>query len=458
VASERLTRQFGGRAARQGFVGVLAEVYDECEFDELNVVAARTSGVAAIPLLQKQRSLADQNKRRFADRLSTIKSFFLDKYVSYTQQENNPGVDLNRKWAACLSNMDIAWQHLIMQNYFKKKAVEAKVDETAVLTNCTLELIRKTLKDWNSLVSNDAYYMRPKQIEEIILQQNVNTKTAELTEVPYYSTLHINDVSAAKRYIDYSTLFVTLDIGDDTQKLSLQQFLDQKRIQLTFECLGQLFDEEFDQNQPIGSLQQAFSNLISKVFMGKPPIPYRKKLLEILAIGRWSKNEELQVKLSDMFLTCMAEFIYTKLFECKSLSETTDVSRTILNTALKPVQKIEALLELLRNTLKEQRELKEEEFKKMNVFESTLANLVTAYFGEDVLEVLDKLIAIADIPFTRQPDELVKALTDAESSVLYKDSWCVMFNSTRTNEKLLNAGEEVDANNPEHKPWSYVSV
>jgi hypothetical protein len=454
VASERLMRQFAGRGARQGHIGFFLMVLDENEFDELLTVADRTLGLEAVHLLQQQRAQADRSRRRFADRLGEVKSYFFDKYVAFMQDDKNQDVDLNRKWAACLSNMDIEWHRLMTLNFTRNFTTPE------ALYHSTSGLIRKACKDWNFLVASKRHFMmRPLAVEKAILYKQTPYQWPDTEEDCYNGKLKIHDVSAAKHYVEKSPLFITMDIKGDAQNEMVLNIIEQKRLITAYECLEQIFEEKLDFDFIYHSLATAFKNLIAKAFADQP-IQFRKKLIEIFAIGRWSKNQNVEQQLPEIFLSCLYDFILTKIIENKTHPISIDNTLMQENLASGKTKDIEALLRFLKRAKNNHTDQRKRETDNMNIVQTTVdtaVDLVSTYLYGSMADFLKKLIDLADHPFTREPKELDSALQDAQSSQLYEHSWCVLFNPVDANERMLHAQAD-EAETKASSSWTYVGV
>jgi hypothetical protein len=251
--------------------------------------------------------------------------------------------------------------------------------------------------------------------------------------------LDMNDVSAPRHYIENSPLLVTVSTKTEKEYIELKKRIVAKenRLLVAYECIGQIFNEEINLHNPDPSLRAAFENLIEKIFQGNT-IPYRKKLVEIYAIGQWSHDQGLQKSLSRLFLERIYAFALKKMSEFKGENNTIiDRARIADNALSKEELNIEALLIGLREKLAQKKEQRTAEIEKMNVVESTVDTAVTfvsSYLYANFPEMLEKLIKLidTDLLFARKEDKLQEALTDAQTNHSFMNSWCVFFNDTAT--------------------------
>jgi hypothetical protein len=442
IASERLSRQIIGRAARLGHIGETQLIVDEDEFNTMLSVDAKTLGIEAVNILQQERATTDKSNRRFAGRLGSVKNYFFTKYIKHIQDEKNITPDLNRRWAACLSNMDTEWHRLISEFRVKKDTHGKLLGEREVLAKCTTGLLKRACKDWNFLVPRDESMM----VNHTGVESEINEQTSKIPmpEVAVndgmnHFQLDMNDVSAARHYIENSPLLVTVPTKTEKENAELKKRIaaKDKRLLAAYECVGQIFNAEINLHNPDPSLKVAFENLIEKIFQ-ENSIPYRKKIIEIYAIGQWSNDPEFQKSLSRIFLERLYAFALKKISAFKGENNTIiDRTRIAASALSKEELNIEALLVGLREKLAQKKAQRTAEIEQMNVVQSTVDTAVTfvsSYLYETFPGMLEKLINLidTDLLFARKEDKLQAALVDAKTNHSFMNSWCVFFNHAAT--------------------------
>ena len=440
VASERLSRQIVGRAARLGHIGETQLIVDEDEFTALLSADDKKRGIDAVGILQQERATSEKSKRRFAERLGSVKNYFFTKYIQHIQDEKNVTTDLNRRWAACLSNMDTEWHRLMSEFRLKKDTHGMGLSEREILSKCTTGLLKRACKDWNFLVPRDERIMlNHTSVEAAIITQTSKTLPADtVVNDGLNLPLDINDISAARHYVENSPLLVTVPAKTEKEISARTECIQDKdkRLLAAYECVGQIFNEEIDLKNPEPSIRIAFENLIGKIFQGNS-IPYRKKLIEIYAIGQWSNDLEFQKLLSRLFLERLFAFALRKISEFKGENTIIDRARVTTLDLSKEELDIEALMVGLREKLTQKNEQRAKEVEKMNLVESTVDTAVTfvsSYLYETFPGLLEKLIKLIDmdLSFARKEEALHTALAEAKSNHSFVNSWCVFFNNTGT--------------------------
>jgi hypothetical protein len=431
-ASERLSRQFAGRPARQGHVGQYQLNLDQKEFDSLPAPYNTYRDERALHYWQKQYEAKRKTERRFADRLAAIKNYFFQKYIRYMVDENNSDAELTRKWANCLSNMDIEWNRL------KTQFLLRKFTEEKLLAECTSGLIRRACKDWNFLVPDDARLMlRPVDVLNHILGTISRRYINETPEDDYDGPLGLNDVSPARFYLENSPLYVT--VGEEHVD-TIKTVLESKRLCITYDCIGQIFEEDMDGSNFHNRLPGAFLNLISKGYV-ENTIPYKKKLVEIYALGRWSNNSDLQLTLQQVFLNTLYKFALKKT---EGLSivviDRNSVEDKTLNKKAKSIVALLNSLNLTKDKLEYERLKELDDMHPVQARVTQVVTTLTDYFYESQTVIIEKLIQLINYPFTWEKAKLDDVFDEAQTNIVYMNSWCGLFKMNHP--RIRSADEE----------------
>jgi hypothetical protein len=426
----RKSRQFMGRGGRQGWWGQHQLIVDQKEYDYLLPADKICRDARDIELFQKLSETKRKSERRFANRLGAVKNYFFQHYIVFTQDESHNTPDVMSKWANCLSNMDIEW------NRIKSQLTPQKLPEAILLEKCTRGLIWRACKDWNFLVPNDERFMlsRLTVFTHITQDKRIQMESPPL-EDRYNLGMTLHDVSAAMHYLDHSPLYMTVPGKADTVK----KLLENKTLAITYECIGQIFEREMHVGN-FHKLPEAFLELITRAY-GEPGV-FRKKLVEIFALGRRSGSETLQALLQKVFLEKLHSFALKKLSGLGSIA----MDRSVLNdkTLTPEGEAIVALLYSLHAAKARLQWESEQELSNMSPLQATATTVVTAvtnYFYESLPQVIDKLIELIDHPFTREKAILDEVLEEGETSVLYMDSWCVLFKQNKTYDRPVREEE-----------------
>jgi len=220
------------------------------------------------------------------------------------------------------------------------------------------------------------------------------------------------------------------DSNDPNENSTIKQRVENIRLYAAHECIAQIFGKDNIYKNFGDYLEQSFLQLITESFLESPKIPFRKKLLEIFAIGEWSKNPTLQANLSRTLLKCLYTFSIRKINEYRKEFPAVTLSRAGKDSLSDEAANLESLLEYLKNTLALKILQQNENKSKMSAVESAVDDVVTTvscYFYDTCPIMLKKLIELIDQPFIREQSVLTEALKEAETRHEFLTSWCILF-------------------------------